>query len=60
MYTPDPNHDAAVQIALQINESYGRKMAAADRLQDAGFYRVQRALGRVVASAKPCGEPRRD
>ena len=60
MYAPDPNHDAAVQIALEMNESYGRKMAAADRLQDAGFYRVQRAFGRVPASWKPCGAPQRD
>jgi hypothetical protein len=60
MYFPDPNHDRAVEIALEMNERYGRKSAAADRIYDRSFYRIQRALGRIEASAKPCGEPTRE
>jgi len=59
MYQRDPNHDAAVQIALAMNERLGRKLDASDRL-DRGYYRMQRALGTVAPNAKPCGEPQKE
>jgi hypothetical protein len=59
-YIPDPHHDAAVELALRLNEEWARKQTAADRLYDGGFYRLQRALGRVGGSTKPCGDPQRE
>jgi hypothetical protein len=43
MYQPDKNHDAAVQIALAMNERLGRTLDACDRQFDRGYYRMQRA-----------------
>ena len=60
MYQPDPNHDAAVQLALAMNERLGRTLDACDRQFDRGYYRVQRALATVAPDSKLCGEPQKE